>query len=98
MSDQIFTVVKLKAKFGKLEELKSVISTLTKETRKEAGVLEYLIVEDAMQPNTIFSIEKWQSADAESKHWETTHLQHALSQLGELLEEEASISKGYQAF
>ncbi|PWJ44950.1 putative quinol monooxygenase [Sediminitomix flava] len=95
MSKQIFTVVALTAKEGKLEELKEVVSKLAEETRKEAGVIEYLVIENALKPNTVFSIEKWENEKEEEKHWETPHLKSALEKLDDILASEAVIHKGF---
>lgn len=96
MAKQIFTVAELTAKEEKLDALKQVLSDLAKETRQETGVIEYFFIEDILKPNTIISIEKWENEQEEAKHWETPHLTQALAKLGDILEVDAVIHKGFQ--
>ncbi|WP_299458774.1 putative quinol monooxygenase [uncultured Microscilla sp.] len=100
METQVFTVASLEAKEGKFEELKQIVADLGKGTREEKGNIEYLIIEDPTKPNTLFSIEKWESKEEEAKHWETTHLKNALSKLETLLAKDVAIylNKGVQVF
>ena len=100
MSKQVFTVASLEAKEGSFETLKQIIGELAIATRTEAGNIEYSIIEDPSKPNTLFSIEKWESREAESKHWEMPHLKEALTRVGDLLAKEPvmHIDKGTQSF
>ncbi len=95
MSENIYTIAVLTAKAGHLDDLKSVLEALAKETRKEAGAIEYLFIHDeSHNPNTIVSYEKWENADEEGKHWKTPHLTNALEQLKDILDVEPVIHKG----
>ncbi|WNJ19097.1 putative quinol monooxygenase [Pontibacter sp. G13] len=85
----------LKVKPGHMEAVKSILQVLAQETRKEPGNIEYLVIEDIANPNTVFSIEKWASPDHEAKHWEASHLKEAFAQLGPHLAAEAIVNKGY---
>lgn len=99
MSNQVFVVASMEAQEGKFEELKQVVLTLAKATREEAGNVGYTIIEDPSKPNTIFSIEKWESKEAEAKHWETPHLKEATSKVPGLVAREPimHIDKGSEA-
>jgi len=95
MADEIYTIAVLKAKEGRVEDLKAVLSKLAEETRKEAGAQEYFFVHDEnYDPNTILSYERWTNATEEGKHWETPHLKQALSSLGDILAGDAVIHRG----
>ncbi len=95
MSENIYTIAVLTAKAGHLDDLKSVLEALAKETRKESGAMEYFFIHDeSHNPNTIVSYEKWENADEEGKHWNTPHLTSALEQLKDILDGEPAIHKG----
>ncbi|EAY27379.1 putative quinol monooxygenase [Microscilla marina] len=100
MSIQVFTVASLEAKEGKLEELKQILVGLAEKTRQEKGNIEYLIIEDPSKPHSLFSIEKWENEEAESKHWKTPHLKDTLAKAEGLLAGEPTmhINKGNLLF
>ena len=95
MSDNIYTIAILKAKEGRLDDLKNTLSILAAETRKEAGAIEYFFVQDQnYDPNTIVSYEKWQDAEQEAQHWQTPHLKEAIEKMKDILDGEPIIHKG----
>ena len=97
MSKNIYTIAVLKAKPGRLQDLKSTLGALASETRKEAGAQEYFFIQDEnVDTDTILSYERWENAEEESKHWETPHLNKALEELGNILDGDPIIYKGFQ--
>lgn len=94
MSKQVNVIATMTLKEGTLEEVKQVLAELVNETRKELGNIEYSIMEDVTKPNTVFSIEKWESAEAEAKHWEMPHLTTAFAKIESHLAAEPSVNKG----
>ncbi|MEM0939935.1 MAG: putative quinol monooxygenase [Bacteroidota bacterium] len=96
MNKSIHIIVELSAKEGKLEEMKQIFEELARETRNEDGAIDYIFIEDQNKPNTLLSIEKWESEDAEAKHWETPHLKEALKKAEEVLAGKPIIHKGLQ--
>ena len=96
MSEHLYTVAELTAKESKLDELKSVLTDLANETRKEGGAIEYFFIHDKEKTNTILSIEKWRNADDENAHWKTPHLNSAIEKLGNILDGDPIIHKGHQ--
>ena len=94
MSKQVNVIATMTLKEGKLEQVKKVLTELVIETRKEVGNIEYWVMEDATKPNTVFSIEKWESAEAEAKHWEMPHLTTAFAKIEHHLAAEPSVNKG----
>ncbi len=97
MSRNIYTIAVLKAKPGRLDELKSTLGALVAETRKELGAQEYFFIQDeSHDSNTILSYERWENAAEESKHWKTPHLNKALDPLADVLEGDAIIHKGFK--
>ena len=97
MSKQVFVVAELTAQEGKFEALKGIFQTLAQETRKEKGAVEYFFIEDETKPNTLLSIERWENAAEEARHWETPHLKTALEEATKILvDNKAIIHKGNQ--
>jgi len=97
MNKNIYTIAVLKAKPGRLEDLKSTLKDLATKTRKETGAHEYFFIHDeSHDTNTILSYERWESSEKESKHWQTPHLKKALEQLSDILEGDAIIHKGFK--
>ena len=97
MSQNIYTIAVLKAKPGRLGDLKSTLEALAAETRMEPGAQEYFFIQDEnVDSDTILSYERWENAEEERKHWETPHLNRALEQLGDILAGPPAIYKGFQ--
>ena len=95
MNENIYTIAVLKAKEGRIGDLKSTLENLAEETRKEAGAVEYFFVHDENHDNnTIISYEKWINANEEAKHWETPHLNNAISKLKDILDGDPIIHRG----
>ena len=95
MNANVYTIAVLTAKEGRLNDLKSVLEALAKETRKESGAVEYFFIHDENHnPNTIVSYEKWENANEEGEHWKTLHLTKAMQQLKDILDGEAVIHRG----
>ena len=97
MSTPIYTIAVLKAKRGRLDDLKTVLTTLAAGTRQEPGAVEYFFVQDqAHDQNTIVSYEKWADAGEEAAHWKTPHLRSAIKQMKDVLDGDPVIYRGPQ--
>ncbi|NET11497.1 MAG: antibiotic biosynthesis monooxygenase [Okeania sp. SIO1H6] len=96
MSEKLYTVAVLKAQKGKFDELVAVLEELARETRQEAGALQYGFYRDQKDPNTILSFEEWQDTDVESAHWETPHLTSAVEKFKDILDGEPIVYKSHQ--
>lgn len=96
MNEHFYTIAELTAKESKLDELKSVLTDLANETRKEGGVIEYFFIQSKEKTNTILSIEKWKNAEDENAHWNTPHLISAIDKLANILVDDPVIHKGHQ--
>ena len=95
MTDAIYTIAVLKAKDGRLDDLKSTLSKLAMETREEKGAIEYFFVHDEnYDPNTIVSYEKWENADEEAAHWKTPHLRQAIRDMKDILDGDPVVHRG----
>ena len=97
MTTPIYTIAVLKAKPGRLDDLKAALEALAVETRKEPGLLSYSFIQDTNHDtNTLVSYEKWESAEAEAAHWQTPHMQTTLAQAGDILDGAPIIHRGLQ--
>ena len=96
MSEKLYTVAVLKAQTGKSDELVAVLEELAKQTRQEAGALQYGFYRNQEDPNIILSFEEWQDADVESAHWKTLHLTSAVEKFQDILDGEPIIYKSHQ--
>ena len=96
MNEKLYTVAVLKAQTGKFDELVSVLEELAKQTRQEAGVLQYGFYRNQEDSNIILSFEEWQDADVESAHWKTPHLTSAVEKFKDILDGEPIIYKSHQ--
>ncbi len=96
MSEKLYTVAVLKAQTGKFDELVAVLEELAKQTRQEAGALQYGFYRNQEDPNTVLSFEEWQDGDVESAHWNTPHLTSAVAKFKDILDGEPIIYKSRQ--
>lgn len=94
MKESYYTVVELQAKDGCFEKLIQLLKELAQYTRKEEGCQEYFFIEDQSKLRTVLSIEKWNSEEDESLHWQTPHLKKAVEQLANILETDPKVHKG----
>ncbi|MBT6843204.1 MAG: antibiotic biosynthesis monooxygenase [Candidatus Melainabacteria bacterium] len=91
---KIYTIAILKAKDGSQEQMISSLTKLAQASRSEQGSLDYGFYQSQEDPNTIISFEEWQDPEAEAAHWQTPHLQAALTELEPILAEAPVIYKG----
>ncbi len=96
MSEKLYTVAVLKAQTGKSDELVAVLEELAKQTRQEAGALQYGFYRNQEDPNIILSFEEWQDAEVEAAHWKTPHLTSAIKKFKDILDGEPTIYKSRQ--
>lgn len=90
--ERIAVLAKIKAKAGKIEEVKAELVALIEPTRAEAGCVEYkLHVSDEDEAQFMF-YEIWRSKEDLDLHIETPHLQGLLAKMGELVEGDLDVS------
>ncbi|NEQ96920.1 MAG: antibiotic biosynthesis monooxygenase [Cyanothece sp. SIO2G6] len=96
MSEKTYTIAVLKAKTDKVDEMIAVLEELASHTRQESGALKYGFYRSQDDPNTVLSFEEWQDTEAETEHWQTSHLTSALQAFKDILDGEPIIYKGSQ--
>ena len=74
---ELFIVVGLKAKAGKMGELRRDLSALVEPSRGEDGNIRYDLFEDLNDPGCFVFVEEWASVEARDRHHEHgLHVQH----------------------
>ena len=53
--------------------------------RLEHGCISYEYFEGISNPNQVILIQEWENADCLQQHYQTDHMEHFLSKLGDLL-------------
>jgi quinol monooxygenase YgiN len=85
MSDLVRVVVNIVARADAVEEVRSLVLTLARESRKEPGCISYDALQDRTQPERFALIEEWASASALDAHNKTAHFHEAVRRAGPLL-------------
>lgn len=93
-SSKLYVTAKFTVKPEKLDESLTLMKNLTEATNsKEEGCVAYYYLQSATNMYEFSSVEIWQDEVAEAKHWQTAHVQNALSVLPALLAVEPEIIK-----
>ncbi len=93
MHANVYTIAILPARDGRIGELLTTLESLALDTRQEHGCIEYGFYQDADNPRTVLSFERWVDGDAEEGHWGTSHLRQAIEAMDDLLESPPQIFK-----
>ena len=88
--DKISVVAQLRARTGKEDEVRSLLSGLVGPSQKEPGCIKYNILEDAHYPGSFFTYEEWESEADLDKHLEVNKA--GLNKVKALLREDLRIS------
>ena len=75
-----------------IEKFMSLAKPLIEETRKETGNVSYELVRVLGKVNEFAFLEKWENNEVLEAHMKTKHFTTLIPQIGELLEEDMSIS------
>jgi quinol monooxygenase YgiN len=59
---------------GEIARFRPVGVEMIRETRKEKGCLEYAFATDVDDPDMVRIVERWESEEALSRHFETPHM------------------------
>lgn len=75
-----------------------LLKKLVIETRKEAGCLQYDLIEDNENKGVFFLIELWETQENHHQHSITEHLMNFRNQSAPMLEESIQVYKGAKIF
>lgn len=93
MSPPVYVTASFVVKLDALDEIRAILAELTERTREEPGCLDYGYYQSLADPLQFFSFEVWQTAEEESAHWKTEHLQKALERAAPLLQDTPSVTR-----
>jgi len=85
MSKKIRVVARLMAFPNKIEEAKALLLGLVEPTRKEAGCLQYDLLQNQADPTDFTFVEEWESDESLDAHLASEHIQSAIAQIPELI-------------
>lgn len=81
------------AKPERAEDLRELLVSLIETTRAEQGCVRYDLWRSQEQANVFAFVEEWESEADLQKHLAAPHLQHAVGQLDELLEQPLALRR-----
>ena len=91
--DTLRVIARVKARPDKVNELRSVLSSLVEPTCKEPGCLSYKLLQNNEDPTDFTLIEEWQSNAALESHFATKHFKDAVAKLPNLVAAEPDIRR-----
>jgi quinol monooxygenase YgiN len=92
MSENTIRVVaRFKAKPGRTEDLKRVLTAFVEPTRVEDGCITYDLLENLSDPADLTFVEEWTSEEALEKHLASEHIAIGRAELPDLIEGEGDI-------
>jgi quinol monooxygenase YgiN len=91
--DTLRVVARVKARPDKVNELRSVLSSLVEPTCKESGCLSYKLLQNNEDPTDFTLLEEWQSNAALESHFATKHFKDAVAKLPNLVAAEPDIRR-----
>jgi quinol monooxygenase YgiN len=83
--EHLHTLVTLRARPDKVEELRETLLGLFEATRAEPGSVSYHLWQNRGDPTEFTFVEAWRDEDALAAHFETDHIQEALTRMPDLL-------------
>ncbi len=86
-------VARMKARSGKVDELRSLLMGLLEPTRKEAGCMSYELLQNNSDPTDFTFVEEWESDAALDAHLASAHVTSALSKVPDLVAEGPEIGR-----
>jgi quinol monooxygenase YgiN len=88
MAEQTLRVIAhIKARPGKVEEMRALLAGLIGPTRAEPGCLRYELLHSLTDPLDFTFVEEWRDGSALDSHFNTGHLKAALARFQELAAE-----------
>ncbi len=88
MAEETLKVIaRIKARPGKIDEMRALLASLVEPTRAESGCLRYELLHNLTDPADFTFVEEWRDAAALESHFNTEHIKGALTRLQELAAE-----------
>ena len=85
-------VAKSYAKSDKLDRVLELTKEMVEKTLKENGCIKYELIQDIKAPNTLFTVEEWESEEALNDHMASEHFKRLVPLLNEFRENQSEVS------
>jgi quinol monooxygenase YgiN len=92
-SRSVVLVPEFHAKSGRESELRGRLVRLAELSRREAGCLEYTLLEDPSDPARLSIFERWVDRDALDAHDATSYVRDFVASFDHLLEEPLAVRR-----
>ena len=89
----VVLVPEFHAKSGRESELRGRLVRLAELSRREAGCLEYTLLEDPSDPARLSILERWVDRDALDAHDATSYVREFVASFDHLLEEPLAVRR-----
>jgi len=89
--DTLRVIARVKARADKVDELRSVLSSLAELTRKESGCISYNLLQNNEDPTDFALAEEWESKQALESHIAAKHFRDAQAKLAGIVTAKADI-------
>jgi quinol monooxygenase YgiN len=96
MPSTVHVVARIRAKEGKEEALKTVLTALVAPSRRELACYQYDLLQNKSDPRDFTFVERWESEKAIDEHAASAHVKKAGDQLGGLVEAPPEIHRYQQ--
>jgi len=93
MASTVRVIVKIVARVDMEAEMGAIVRRLCTESRKEAGCLQYDVLENISEPNVFVLSEEWESAAHLDAHNKTAHFHEAVMKAQPLLAKDLDVGR-----
>ena len=93
MPATVHVIARMRAKAGKEDALKGVLSALVAPSRRELGCYKYDLLQSTVDPREFCFVERWETDQALDQHAATEHVKRAGEQLADLVEAPPDIQR-----
>ena len=93
MAVTVHVIARVRAKAGKEEALKNILSALVPPSRRELACFQYDLLQSSSDPREFCFVERWESQLALDKHAASEHVARAADQIADLVEAPPDIQR-----
>jgi quinol monooxygenase YgiN len=93
MPATVHVIARMRAKPGKEEAVKSVLTALVAPSRRELGCFKYDLLQSTTDPRDFCFVERWETDRALDQHAASEHVKRAGEQLADLVEAPPDIQR-----
>jgi quinol monooxygenase YgiN len=86
MAATVHVIARVRAKAGKEEALKTVLSALVVPSRRELSCFKYDLLQSSTDPREFCFVERWETKEGLDQHAASEHVKRAGEQLADLVD------------